>query len=357
MNETLPPPQPTLWQRWRADLFGTPLRTLATLLVCLPAGWLLWQALDWAVFSASFTADSELCRAQQHGACWGMVREKWRALLFARYPWEEQWRAALAGTLLTAMTLASGHPRSWRPAILLPMWGGGLALFVLLMRGGALGLREVPTSLWGGLPLTISLAVLGLALAFPLALALALGRRSEWPVVRVLCATFIELVRGVPLISVLFMASFLLPLIVPDLWKPDVFLRVLAAMVIFIAAYVAEVLRAGLQAVPARQVEAARAMGFGRWGVQRYVVLPQALRIAIPALTNIAVGALKDTSLVTIVGMFELTGALGWALGGDVNWRPFYLEGYAFIAALYWLMCTGLSRYGRWLEQYGTAKR
>lgn len=352
-----PPPSPSRLQRIAADLFGTPLRVLATLLVCLLAGGLLWQVLDWAVLQATFVPDSEVCRAHRQGACWGVVMEKWRALLFARYPWEQQWRAAIAGVLLVVMTLTSGVPRCWRLSVLLPMWGGGLAWFVVLMRGGVLGLEEVPTNLWGGLPLTISLTVLGLSLAFPLALALALGRRSQWPVVRVLCATFIELVRGVPLISVLFMASFLLPLIVPDFWKPDVFLRVLFAMVIFIAAYMAEVLRAGLQAVPSRQVDAARALGLGRWGVQRYVVLPQALRIAIPALTNIVIGSLKDTSLVTVVGMFELTGALAWALGGDVNWRPFYLEGYVFIALLYWLMCTGLGRYGRWLEQYGVARR
>lgn len=190
------------------------------------------------------------------------------------------------------------------------------------MGGCALGLADVPSNRWGGLPLTIGLAVVGLALAFPLALVLALARRSRWPLVRALSAGTTELVRGVPLICVLF-----------------------------VAAYLAEIIRGGLQAVPSGQVDAAMAMGFSRWQVQRHIVLPQALRMVVPALTNNAVGTLKDTSLVTIVGLFELTGALSLALGGDPVWRPFYLEGYLFIALVYWCMCFGLSRYSAWLER------
>jgi general L-amino acid transport system permease protein len=209
----------------------------------------------------------------------------------------------------------------------------------------------VATNRWGGLPLTIALALAGLALAFPLALALALGRRSQWPVLRTLCATYIELVRGVPLISVLFMASFLLPLLWPAGWQPDVLLRVLAGLTLFVAAYLAEIIRGGLQAVPRGQTEIAMALGFRRWPMQRDIVLPQALRMVVPALTGNVVGMLKDTSLVTVVGLFELTGALGLALGGDPTWRPFYLEGYLFIALVYWVLCFGLSRYSVWLER------
>jgi general L-amino acid transport system permease protein len=234
---------------------------------------------------------------------------------------------------------------------LLPVWLVTLALSVVLMRGGIFGLEPVPTNRWGGLPLTIGLAVVGLALAFPLALLLALGRRSQWPAARTLCATYIELVRGVPLISVLFMASFLLPLLWPAGWQPDVLIRVLAGLSLFVAAYLAEIIRGGLQAVPRGQTEVAMALGFGRWPVQRDIVLPQALRIVVPALTNSVVGTLKDTSLVTVVGLFELTGALGLALGGDPTWRPFYLEGYLFIALVYWVLCFGLSRYSVWLER------
>ncbi|RYF64808.1 MAG: amino acid ABC transporter permease, partial [Comamonadaceae bacterium] len=305
---------------------------------------------DWAVLNAVFRPDAETCRAARHGACWGVVAEKWRPLLFGRYPYEDQWRPAIAVILLSATTLLSAWPRSWR-WWLLPLWALTLVACVLLMRGGVFGWSVVPTSRWGGLPLTIGLAVVGLALALPLALLLALGRRSQWPLARAVTAGYIELVRGVPLISVLFMASYLLPLLWPAGWKPDVLIRVLAGLSLFVAAYLAEIIRGGLQAVPRGQTEVALALGFGRWPVQRDIVLPQALRLVVPALTNNVVGTLKDTSLVTVVGLFELTGALSLALGGDPVWRPFYLEGYLFLALVYWVMCFGLSRYSAWLER------
>jgi len=335
---------------WRSELWGSPLRALATVMLLGLFGWGGFHVVDWGVVHAVFRPDSDACRAIQHGACWGVVAEKWRPMLFGRFPYEEQWRPAVAVVVLSAVTVLSAWPRTWR-WWLLPLWGAALLLFVLLMRGGVLGLSPVPTSRWGGLPLTIGLAVVGLALAFPLALLLALGRRSDWPVVRTLSASYIELVRGVPLISVLFMASFLLPLLWPAGWQPDVLVRVLAGLALFVAAYLAEIIRGGLQAVPRGQTEVAMALGFGRWPVQRDIVLPQALRLVVPALTNNVVGTLKDTSLVTVVGLFELTGALGLALGGDPTWRPFYLEGYLFIAAIYWVLCFGLSRYSVWLER------
>lgn len=335
---------------WRRELWGSPLRAATSLLMLALIAWIAYELLDWAVWHAVFRRDAEACRALVHGACWGVVAEKWRPILFGRYPYADQWRPAVAVVVLSLATLLSAWPRAWR-WWLLPLWLLAVAVFVLLMRGGAFGLAEVPTSRWGGLPLTIALSVFGLGLAFPLALLLALGRRSRWPLARTLAATYIELVRGVPLISVLFMASFLLPLLWPAGWQPDVLLRVLAGLMLFVAAYLAEIIRGGLQAVPHGQTEAAMALGFGRWQVQRDIVLPQALRLVVPALTNNVVGTLKDTSLVTVVGLFELTGALGLALGGDPTWRPFYLEGYLFIAAVYWLLCFGLSRYSAWLER------
>nr|WP_229722587.1 amino acid ABC transporter permease [Xylophilus rhododendri] len=333
---------------WRRDLFGGPLRTAATVLLALLAAWALWHLLRWGVADAVFRADAEACRAAR-GACWGVVAEKWRPIVFGRYPYEGQWRPAIAATLLAAVTLLSAWPRAWKPWLALA-WLLAVAVGGVLMHGGVLGLPPVPTAQWGGLPLTIGLAVAGLALAFPLALLLALGRRSRLPVARTLAATYVELVRGVPLISVLFTASFLLPLLWPSGWRPDVLMRVLIGLVLFVAAYLAEVIRGGLQAVPRGQVDAAMALGFSRWSVQLNIVLPQALRLTVPAIVNVVVGTLKDTSLVTVVGLFELTGALGLALGGDPVWRAFYLEGYLFIGLLYWVLCYGLARYGRWLE-------
>lgn len=335
---------------WRGELFGSPLRAATSVALLLALGWAGWHALQWAVLDAVFRADADACRAARHAACWGVVAEKWRPILFGRYPFDAQWRPAVAVALLSALTVASAWPRTWR-WWLASAWVAVLVLFVVLMRGGVFGLEPVPTSRWGGLPLTIGLAVVGLALAFPLALLLALARRSRWPAVRTLAASYVELVRGVPLISVLFMASFLLPLLWPSGWQPDVLLRVLAGLSLFVAAYLAEVIRGGLQAVPRGQVDSAVALGMGAWTVQRQIVLPQALRAVVPALVNIVIGTLKDTSLVTVVGLFELTGALGLAFGGDPVWRPFYLEGYLFLALLYWTMCFGLSRYSRWLER------
>ncbi|HUD34260.1 MAG TPA: amino acid ABC transporter permease [Variovorax sp.] len=345
-----PPPAVPWARRWGAELFGTPWRALASVVLLVVVAWAAAHAFDWAVLRAVFRPDADACRAPGQGACWGVIAEKWRPLLFGRYPYDAQWRPAVAVVVLSAVTLLSAWPRSWR-WWLAPLWIGALALFVALMFGGVAGLEPVPTNRWGGLPLTIGLAVVALAAAFPLALLLALGRRSRWPAARALCATYIELVRGVPLISVLFMASFLLPLLWPAGWQPDVLVRVLAGLALFVAAYMAEIVRGGLQAVPRGQVDAAMALGFGRWPVQRDIVLPQALRLVVPALTNTVVGTLKDTSLVTVVGLFELTGALGLALGGDPTWRPFYLEGYLFIAGVYWAMCFGLSRYSAWLER------
>jgi general L-amino acid transport system permease protein len=336
---------------WRGDLFGSPLRGAASVLLIALIGWAAWRVGLWALAHAVFRPDAAACRAAQ-GACWGVIAEKWRPILFGRYPHAEQWRAALALALFAAMLLASAWPRLWRHLLALALaWVVALALFALLMHGGLFGLAQVPASAWGGLPLTLSLAAVSLALAFPLAALLALARRSRWPALRSLAATYIEIVRGVPLISVLFMASFLLPLLWPAHWRPDALLRVLAGLTLFVAAYFAEIIRGGLQAVPRGQLEAARALGLTAWQAQRHVALPQALRMALPALMNSVIGTLKDTSLVTVVGLFELTGALTLALGGDPLWRPFYLEGYLFIALLYWLMCFGLSRYGAWIER------
>lgn len=339
-------------RHWGAELFGSPWRALLSLLLAGLLAGLLPRALDWAVVHAVFRADLAACRALDHaGACWGVIAEKGRAILFGRYPYAQQWRPLAGMLLLSAVLGLSAWPRAWRAGVLLALWGLGLPLFLLLMRGGAFGLEAVPTSLWGGLPLTLLLSVCGLAAAFPLGVLLAFGRRSGWPVMRSVCTAYIELVRGVPLISVLFMASFMLPLLLPPEWKTDVLIRVLVGLTLFTAAYLAETVRGGLQAVPQGQLLAARALGLTELQVQRDIVLPQALRAVVPALMNSFIGTFKDCSLVSIVSLYELTGSLGLALGGDPEWRPFYLEGYLFIAAVYGLLCLVMSRYSRFIER------
>jgi general L-amino acid transport system permease protein len=280
-----------------------------------------------------------------------VVVEKARAIVFGRYPRPLQWRPAVGTGALLALTLASGWPRCWRPS-LAAAWLIVVAGFLLLMRGAhSLGMDVVDTAHWSGLPLSLLLALLALTLALPAGTLLALGRRSDLPLVRALCRTYIELVRGVPLISILFVSAFLLPLLLPAGLQPDAFLRVVLGLAGFAAAYLAEVIRGGLQAVPRGQIDAARAHGLRGWQIQRHVVLPLAVRATLPALMNSVIGTVKDTSLVTVVGLTELTGALSLALGGDPTWRPFYLEGYLFVAALYWAACFSLSRYSRYLER------
>lgn len=334
----------------RAQLGASPTSMFATVVFLALGAWGVWHALSWGVLNAVFSADDQACEAVRgHGACWGVIAEKHRVILFGHYPFAEQWRAALASVLLLALVVASGVRRLWR-RWLLPAWVLGLAGFVALMGGGVAGLSPVSTSQWGGLPLTLLLTTVSLALAFPLALAVALGRRSSLPAVRSLCTVYVELVRGVPLISVLFMASFMFPLLLPTGRSPDVLIRVIAGITLFAAAYMAEVVRGGLQGVSGGQQEAAASLGLGYWRTQGLVVLPQALTTVLPGLMNNFIALLKDTSLVTIVSLYELTGALGLALSGDPIWRPYKFEGYLFITLIYFALCFSMSLYAKRLE-------
>jgi general L-amino acid transport system permease protein len=278
-----------------------------------------------------------------------VVAEKYRFILFGRYPHAEQWRPLLATALLLLAIVASGL-RLLARGPLLATWALALPAFFLLMGGGYFHLSPVESDQWGGLPLTLLLATMGMLLAFPLAILVALGRQSGLPLLRALCAIYVELVRGVPLISVLFLASFLFPIILPQGFSIDVLLRVQGAIVLFAAAYLSETIRGGLQAIPAGQHDAASALGLGGWQAMRWIILPQALRAVIPSMMNSAVSVFKDTSLVTVVSLYELTGSLSLALAGDAEWRSYYLEAYLFIAMIYWIGCYAMSRFSRSLE-------
>jgi len=251
---------------------------------------------------------------------------------------------------MTGLLVASCVRPFWRPWLAL-LWLAVLAAFFVLMGGGVFGLTPVATDLWGGLPLTMMLATLGIVAAFPLSIFVALGRRSEMPAIRTICILYVELIRGVPLISVLFMASFMFPLFLPQGVTIDVLLRVLVGITLFSAAYLAEIVRGGLQAVPKGQYEAAASLGLTYWQMQRKIVLPQALAIVVPGIMNSFVAIFKDTSLVTIVSLYELTGAMTLALNSDADWRPFKIEGYLFITAIYFAFCFAMSRYSLWIEK------
>lgn len=334
----------------RNNLFGDWKTTLSTLVIAAILLWYLPGFLQWALVEAVWIPDADVCFADGAGACWGVIAEKYRIIIFGRYPFDEQWRPLLATLLMLALLVASCTRMFWRPW-LVALWIAVLAIFFLLMYGNAFGLSLVETDRWGGLPLTILLSSLSIVMAFPLAMLIALGRRSELPAIRSFCTIYVELIRGVPLISVLFMASFMFPLFMPQGVSIDVLVRVLLGITFFAAAYLAEVIRGGLQAIPNGQVEAAATLGLSYWQTQRKIVLPQALAIVVPGIINSFISTFKDTSLVTIVSLYELTGALSLALNSDANWRPFKIEGYLFIALIYFVFCFSMSRYSLWVEK------
>ena len=337
---------PLAWLR--ANLFNSIPNTILTLAALYLLAAIIPPVVRWAVVDAVWHGESgRACRAG--GACWAFIAEKGRFILFGRYPYAEHWRPLFTIVIFVAMILASCDRRLWgrRLAIL---WLVGLITVGVLMWGGVLGMTYVETSLWNGLPLTLILATLGTVFAFPLAILLALGRRSRLPAVRGICVGYIELVRGVPLITVLFMASVMLPLFLPTGMTIDKLLRAQLAIILFAAAYLAEIVRGGLQAIPRGQYEAADSLGLGYWRRTRLIVLPQALAMVIPPLVNSFIGGFKNTSLVIIIGLFDLLGAANAALT-DANWQGFYIEAYVFTAAIYWSFCFFMSRYSQMLER------
>ncbi len=343
-------PMLAVWTWLRVNLFSTWYNSLLT------AGslWLIWEILSglyrWGFATASFGPGPKSCQGID-GACWAMIREMWPLFMVGAYPADERWRPALVLALLAALLALSLQSRARASRWFVPAWILGLACCYLLMRGGTwLGLPEVDTTRWGGLVLTVMLTIVGLAVAFPFSIVLALGRRSRMPVIKAICVAYIELIRGVPLITILFMASVMLPLFFPSGFNLDRVLRAQVGILMFSAAYLAEVVRGGLQGVSRGQEEAAQALGLGYWQTMILVILPQALRLVIPALVGTFIALLKDTSLVAIIGLFELLG-MAIQVVHNPDWLGKIVEAYVFTAAIYWVMCFSMSRYSRGLEQ------
>ena len=335
----------------RNNLFSSIGNTVISLVVLALLAWAASGIAQWGIVHAVTSADPDACQAARGaGACWGVIREKGRIILLGRYPQPEHWRAELATLLLLGLVVASCVRWFWKPWLAL-LWVAVLAAFFTLMSGGILGLPKVTTDQWGGLPLTVMLTVISMTIAFPIAVVVALGRRANMPAIRTLCVIYVELIRGVPLISVLFMASFMFPLFMPIGQSPDVLVRVIVGITLFAAAYMAEIVRGGLQSLSQGQTEAAASLGLGYWQTQVKIVLPQALGTVVPSIMNNFISLFKDTSLVTIVSLYELTGALSLAVGSDPNWRPFKIEAYIFIAAIYFTCCFAMSRYSLWIER------
>lgn len=355
--EQLPPPAPPrgvlAWVR--SNLFQTAASSATTIvLLCLLAfaGEKLFR---WAVLDATWLLpgsrieDTIACRQARAGACWAVVAEKYRFILFGLYPFDQQWRPAATIAVFLALFAASTRSTwwDWRLPVI---WLGGFSLAYMLLAGGIFGLSSVSEDRWGGLPVTLLLASSGIALAFPLAILVAIGRLSDNPVLRLLCRIYVELIRGVPLISVLFLASVLFPLFLPEGMHISKLLRAQFAIVIFIAAYLSELIRGGLQALGRGQTEAAIALGLGYWKVLALIRLPQAIALALPPIVSLFIGFFKNTSLVMTIGIFDLLNAAKSA-AAEPAWQGFGTEAYLFAGAIYFAFCFAMSRYGLRLEK------
>jgi general L-amino acid transport system permease protein len=360
----LPPPAgvaTTFLGRQFQTYFGTRGNAIISIVCIAMVLWLGPPLLNWLFFGAVWTGNAEACRAAS-GACWAFIGEKFWFSIFGLYPYELRWRPSLVLVIFAVMVALTVQPRFWRREIfygwlvaLLAMWalqGGTIPPFGIPVPG----LEPVPTRLWGGILITIFLAVFGLAVAFPIGVMLALGRRSKRPIVKAVCIVWIEFIRGIPLISLLFIATFIIPLFMAPGFDLDRFLRAQIAFILFAAAYLAEVFRGGLQAIPKGQYEAADAVGLNYAAKMRFIVLPQALKITIPAQVNTFIGLFKDTTLVVIIGIFDFFTTLRAALG-DSNWLGFSVEAYVYAAAVYFVLCYGMSKYSRWLEVHLSPER
>ncbi len=337
------------------NLFRSLIDGIITLLLCMFVMWFFPPLLDWFILQANFIGEgSEQCT--NDGACWIFVREFLPQFIFGFYPEESRWRLITAVIIaIVFIGLWIGFKKKTHKIFTLVLIISYPIIAFILLYGGVFGLVVIETHQWGGLFLTLVIAIVGIAGAFPLGIALALGRQSNLPIIRAFCRLFIELWRGVPLITVLFMASVMLPLFLPQGLDIDKLLRVLICIMLFASAYLAEVIRGGLQSIPSGQQEAATALGLSYWHTMRYIILPQALQHVIPGIVNTFIGLFKDTTLVLIVGLFDFLGIVQ-AAATNPKWLGHAIEGYIFAAFIFWCFCFSMSRFSRHLEQRSHSK-
>lgn len=332
----------------RANLFKDWLNSLLTILTL----YLLWQVVPpiirWAFIDSVWNTTGAVCR-DADGACWSVITNNFRFIFFGFYPYDEQWRPLIAMLILFGLLFYSRDRNHWTK-YLGYSWIAGLVLMGFLMKGGLFGLPSVESTKWGGLPLTLLLSIFGLTAAYPLGVVLALGRQSRMPAIKLLCVVYIELIRGVPLISLLFMGSIIFPLFLPEGITINKILRAQVAIILFTAAYIAEVVRGGLQGMSRGQYEAAESIGLNYYLTMRLVILPQALKIVIPPTVSILISAFKDTSLVVIIALFDLLKTSQTVLSNP-EWLGFSREAYIFVAILYFLGCFSMANYSRKLEK------
>ena len=372
------------WAWMRQNLFATPFDTVLTALGVIFLFWVIPPLFNFFIGHAVFPGGTvEDCRASPDGACWAYIGSEIEFFIYGFYPMAEYWRPNIVFALLAALIIPLLTPKApfkRTNAVLFfvvypivsfillngldirvtqdsPLFGvlSGMGLLSTrfgLPEGTFLFMQYVPTEQWGGLLVTLIISVVGISLSLPLGILLALGRQSKLPIIKTLCIAFIELVRAVPLITVLFMASIMLPLFLPVGMSIDKFLRAIVGVTLFTSAYMAEVVRGGLQAIGRGQYEAASSLGLNYWKSMFFIVLPQALKHVIPGIVNNFISLFKDTSLVYIVGMKDLLEAvktkndmLEWASASQS------ITGYAFAAIVFWTFCFSMSRYSMWVER------
>jgi general L-amino acid transport system permease protein len=352
----LPAPSSTvgIWAYFRDRLFSSIPNAILTILVGVLLAWIFWNIFEWAVIRGVWSGvDREACAVEGAGACWPFVWAKFPQWIYGFYPIDQRWRVNITYLLLALGLVALLIPKipykGWTVFFLLVIFP---VLTFVLVRGGWFGLSYVETSDWGGLLVTLVVALTGMVASLPLGILLALGRRSKLPIIKTLCVTFIETVRGVPLITVLFMASVMFPLFMPPGTNFDKLLRALIGVALFSSAYMAETVRGGLQAIPNGQYEGAQALGLPYWKMMRLIVMPQALKIVIPGIVNTFIGNFKDTSLVAVIGIFDLLNMVQSGFN-DAKWASPQTgnTGYFALAAIYWLFCFSMSRYSLYIER------
>ena len=348
------PPEPTLsaalrdWLKRRA--FSSPSASALTVLFLALLIVLAYAVLDWAVFGAVWGAESaDLC-PEARGACWSVVAARHRLILFGLYPFELHWRSTLACVAIVATVILSCIPSFWTARRLSALWILGFAAYYLLMEGSPLGLQQVTTDQWGGLSLTLFLFSTVVLLGMPMGLGLALARRSKLPVITHGVAVLIDFIRSLPLLTTLFTAAVVIPILLPDWLHGDKIWRVIIAFALFFACYQAEVFRGGFQAIPKGQFEAGHALGLSYWLIMGKIVLPQVFRHALPSTINMVVVTFKETAIVIIIGFFDVLASANAAFGTG-EWAPYYMEVYAFVGLIYWLFIFSLSQYGEYLKR------
>lgn len=332
----------------RENLFNTWYNSLLTLLTLLVLWLLVPPMFKWAFVDSLWNSSSDACR-DIDGACWSVIPQNIKFIIFGFFPEGQTWRPATAMLLLLGLVIYSKERSHWKKSLFW-LWTLGIIVMGTLMYGGLFGMPVVETAQWSGLPLTMMLSFFGMVAAYPLGILLALGRRSRMPAIKSLCVIYIEMIRGVPLISLLFMSSVMFPLFLPEGVTFDKVLRAQVAIILFTAAYIAEVVRGGLQAMPRGQYEAADSMGLTFNQTMRLIILPQALKIVIPPSVGILLSAFKDTSLVVIIALYDVLKTTKVTLSNP-KWTGYSTEAYIFLAVLYFICCYAMSSYSRRLEK------